>query len=205
MGFYLGSIPLAWWFLSWHDWSSWSISKIWPDNLIVWEAINTKRTGEMIMEYRPPESRPALLRHSHVLGLYWFIMVPLIWRSPPFDSGDRHLLLYGIYWGHLEIMQLQQLVRMISNEAAIPWEFLPPWRLGCMFCWLSTQVLKWLEKKNILMNKYVLYYMQITNIRFLKRIWLKRENYNLPPPAMCFQAFIEIDAYLFPRLVTQTL
>lgn len=52
-------------------------------------------------------------------------------------------------------------------------------------------------------RKHILYSLQITNIRFLKHIWYRK--YNLRPPAMCFQAFIEIDVYLFQRLVTQTL
>ena len=39
--------------------------------------------------------------------MYWIVLVyhgPLIWRSPPFDSGDRHLLslryILGTSWNH---------------------------------------------------------------------------------------------------------
>ena len=49
-------------------------------------------------------------------------------------------------------------------------------------------------------------YIYYTNSKYkTQKHLVKRENYNLPPPAMCFQAFIEIDVFLFPRLVAQTL
>ena len=50
-------------------------------------------------------------------------------------------------------------------EQPIPWEFVPQWRLGCMFCWLSTQVLTWLEPKTTYSIRVKgICYILITNI-----------------------------------------